>query len=511
MNIHSSKIKEENVKQKLKLSLVCISALLLLTTLCFVSCKHNTAEMTAGKTIDINNPVMIKAGQVSGLVVEDDGVQVRVYRGVPYAAPPVGELRWRPPQPVKPWDGIRDCTKYAPQAPQRAGGGMGVASGISEDCLYLNVITAAKTTADRLPVMVFFHGGGLTSGTGNSPTYCNTALPRKGVVVVTVNSRLGPIGYMAHPALTAESGRNASGNYGTLDLIASLKWVQENITAFGGNPDNVLIFGESGGGTKTLSCLTSPLAKGLFHKAIIESGSALISPERVTTLERGEAAGERLVAKLGLEGKKDVLAALRTLSWEDIIKAASDRDVGFMANLTVDGWVLPQSVYDTYKNGKQHDVPLIVGANEGERGELQGNVPLLANLNSRTASSPTYVYVFSHMPTGWKSKGCVAFHGVELTYVFGNVPGGLSAPVTRALSRMSGCAGVDPGPDEKDYVVAEHTMQMWAQFAKTGNPSVEGLITWPPYTEEGDQYLDIGYELEAKKGVKNAYVAPPTN
>jgi para-nitrobenzyl esterase len=494
-------------------------SLVVLAALCFYSCKHGTDEMMTDEsdegtdvmpvhtvTTDI---VALKDGKVSGMVVDDNGIKVRLFKGIPYAAPPVGNLRWRPPQPVIPWSGIRDCTQYAPRAPQRAGGGMGVGGTISEDCLYLNVVTAAKAPTDRMPVMVFFHGGGLTSGTGNSPLYCNTALPRKGVVVVTVNSRLGPIGYMAHPALTAEAGRNASGNYGTLDLIASLKWVQENITAFGGNPGNVLIFGESGGGTKTLSCLTSPFAKGLFHKAVIESGSALISPERVTTLERGEAAGKRIVAKLGLEGEEDVLAALRALSWEKIIEAASDRKIRYMANLTVDGWVLPQSVYDTFKNGKQHDVPIIVGANEGEKGELQGTVPLLANLHSRTATSNAYVYVFSHMPTGWKNNGCVAFHGVELPYVFGYIPEGLSTPVVRALAMRSGCARVNPGPDEKDEVVAENAMKMWAQFARTGDPSVAGLITWPAYTESSDQYLDIDYTLKVKQGVKSAYVAPP--
>ena len=294
------------------------------------------------------------------------------------------------------------------------------------------LVTAAKTTGEKRPVMVFFHGGGLTSGTGNSLTYNNTALPRKGVVVVTVNSRLGPIGYMAHPALSAESGRGASGNYGTLDLIASLRWVKENIPAFGGNPDNVLIFGESGGGTKTLSLLTSPLAKGLFHKAIVESGSALISPERITTLERAEAAGKRIAAKLGLDKAENELAALRAAKWEDLIAAAGDRELNFPANLVVDGYVLPQSVHDTIKNGKQHDVPLMVGANEGERGELQQNVPMLANLMSSTAKSKTYVYNFAHVPTGWRNLPCVAFHGLELPYVFGYIPKGLTSPTLLA-------------------------------------------------------------------------------
>src|SRR5688572_20317309 len=300
--------------------------------------------LTQANAVDVGPVVKTKSGKVSGTTVEDGGEKAHIFKGIPYAAPPVDEWRWKAPQPVKPWSDVLDATKWRNQCAQRAGSSMGEPGQISEDCLYLNVVTAARTTGEKRPVMVFFHGGGLTSGTGNSLTYNNTALPRKGVVVVTVNSRLGPIGYMAHPALSAESGRGASGNYGTLDLIASLRWVKENIEAFGGNPNNVLIFGESGGGTKTLSLITSPLAKGLFHKAIVESGSALITPERVTTLERAEAAGKRIAAKLGVDKAENQLAALRAAKWEDIIAAVGDREVNFPANLVVDGYVLPQSV-----------------------------------------------------------------------------------------------------------------------------------------------------------------------
>lgn len=457
----------------------------------------------------VSNVIKTESGKVAGTTVEDGGEKVHIFKGIPYAAPPVGELRWKAPQPVKPWSDVRDATRWANQCAQRAGSRMGEAGQTSEDCLYLNVVTAAKTATEKRPVMVFFHGGGLTSGTGNSLTYNNTALPRKGVVVVTVNSRLGPIGYMAHPALSTESGRGASGNYGTLDLISSLRWVKENIAAFGGNPDNILIFGESGGGTKTLSLLTSPLAKGLFHKAIVESGSALISTERVTTLERGHAGGKRISTKLGLDKAENELAALRAAKWEDIVAAAGDREVNFTANLVVDGYVLPQSVHDTIKNSKQHDVPLMVGANEGERGELQQNVPMLANLMSSNARSRTYVYNFAHLPTGWRNLPCVAFHGLELPYVFGYIPKGLTSPTLLYLSAGGGCTSPDPGPDKLDQEVADNMMRMWAAFAKTGNPSVKGLIEWPAYTEQNDQYLHIGQKLQVKKGVKSSYVAPP--
>jgi para-nitrobenzyl esterase len=286
----------------------------------------------------IGEVVQTQNGAVAGAAVQDGGDKVYIFKGVPYAQPPLGELRWKAPQPPKSWKGVRDAKQWADRCGQRAGSTMGEAGSMSEDCLYLNVVTAAKDAGEKRPVMVFFHGGGLTSGTGNSLTYNNTALPRKGVVVVTVNSRLGPLGYLAHPALSKESGRKASGNYGTLDLIASLQWVKQNIARFGGDPGNVLIFGESGGGTKTLSLLASPLSQGLFHKAIIESGSALISSERVTTLERGEEAGTRIAAKLGLASAADPLAALRAAKWEDLVAAAGDRETNFVANLVVDGY-----------------------------------------------------------------------------------------------------------------------------------------------------------------------------
>jgi para-nitrobenzyl esterase len=474
-----------------------------------ILCAAAMTPITATASNAIGTVVQTKAGKVSGYSAEDGGETVHLYKGIPYAAPPIGELRWKAPQPVKSWTEVRDATKWGSQCAQRAGSSMGEPGQISEDCLFLNVVTAAKNANEKRPVMVFFHGGGLTTGTANSMTYNHTALPRKGVVVVTVNSRLGPIGYMAHPALSAESGRGASGNYGTLDLIASLQWVKENIAQFGGDPKNVLIFGESGGGTKTLSVLTSPLSKGLFHKAIIESGSALISAERVTTKEKGEAAGKRIAAKIGADKAANELAALRAAKWEDLIAAAGDREVAFPANLVVDGYVLPQSVHDTFKSGKQYDVPLMVGANEGEKGELQENVPMVANLMSSTAKSKTYVYNFAHVPTGWRNLPCVAFHGLELPYVFGYVPKGISSPTLFYLSAGGGCTTREPGPDELDHKVAENTMNMWAAFAKTGDPSVKGLVTWPAYTQQNDLYLRIGQTLEVKKGVKESFVAPP--
>jgi para-nitrobenzyl esterase len=493
-------------KKILWLSLSCLMVLALLTWSCSGTQTDKQEEeekvVEEKKPVPLADPIMTDAGLVSGEVLGDVGKEVRIYRGIPYAAPPIGELRWKPPQPVKSWTGVRECIEWADRAPQSAAG----LGGVSEDCLHLNVMTPAKTTTDRLPVMVFFHGGGLTSMSGNSTTYCNIALPQHGVVTVTVNSRLGPIGYMAHPALTAESKNNASGNYGTLDLIASLEWVQHNIAAFGGDPDRVTIFGESGGGTKVLSCMSSPLAAGLFHRAIVESGSGSISPERSTTLEEAESMGVAVADVLGVSNEPDVLAALRAATWEEIMEAATES--GYSTNLTVDGWVLPDSVYNVFLQGKQNNVPLIVGANEGEVTSFSSSVPMLASM-MKSVSSKAYIYVFSHVPTGWREQGCVAFHGLELPYVFGHIPDGLLSPTVISLSATGGAKSTQAGPDAMDAVVAENTMRIWAQFAATGNPSVAGLVTWPTYEETTDKYLDIGYTLEVKTGVATAGVSPP--
>jgi para-nitrobenzyl esterase len=221
---------------------------------------------------------------------------MHAYRGIPYAAPPVEIRRWKPPEPVTPWSGVRECTAYSIQAAQYPDVNVPTAQRIpcSEDCLYLNVLTPAKSPTAKLPVMVWFHGGGLRYGNGNWSLYNGLGLPRHGVVLVTVNGRLGMMGLMAHPLLSKESAKGVSGNYLFLDLIAALKWVQKNITAFGGDPDNVTIFGESGGGTKVISLVASPLAKGLFHRAICQSGGSTVRPMSVKEME---SFGEKLFAK----------------------------------------------------------------------------------------------------------------------------------------------------------------------------------------------------------------------
>ena len=252
--------------------------------------------------------VKTDAGYVSGTVLGEPDKQVHVYRGIPYASPPVGDLRWKLPQPVTPWSGIHECTVCGMMAPQTPIFGIKEDRPNSEDCLYLNVLTPAKKSSDRLPVMVWMHGGWLIAGTGND--YNGLGLSSKGVVLVTVNMRLGPLGCLAHPLLSRESPKGVSGNYLFLDMVAALKWVQKNISAFGGDPNKVTIFGESGGSTKVINLMASPLAKGLFHRAIGESAPALGTP-----LKEMEARGQKVFAKLGVDKERDPLAAARALPW----------------------------------------------------------------------------------------------------------------------------------------------------------------------------------------------------
>lgn len=453
----------------------------------------------------IGEVVQTKQGAVRGETVTEVGATAFIYRGIPYAAPPVGDLRWKAPQPAAAWEGERDATQWPNRCPQGQSS-MGTGSPISEDCLYLNVVTAAQNADEKRPVIVFFHGGGLTSGTSSSTTYNHPMLPNKGVVVVTANSRLGPIGYLAHPALTAEG--QGSGNYGTLDLKASLEWIRDNIAAFGGDPDNVTIMGESGGGTKVISQMASPLTEGLFDRAIVESGSALATADRSLQLADAEVMGVKLATALGIEDGPEALAAMRAKSWEEVLEAGRKEEVGFRASPAVDGQVIPKAVNEMFKAGEQRKVPLIVGANQGEA-SLQTSVPEMANLHS-AAGAPTYVYNFTQLPLGWRQEeGCVAFHGLELPYVFGAIPVGLTSPTTQGLARGGGCSSALPAHDDEDMKVASEAATVWAQFARTGNPSVEGLVDWPAWSETNNVYLDIGSPLEAKANVQASYVAPP--
>jgi para-nitrobenzyl esterase len=377
----------------------------------------------------------------------------------------------------------------------------------------LNVFTPAKKASERLPVMVWFHGGGFTSGSANSLPYVWPSLPQHGVVMVGVNHRLGPMGLLAHPALSAESPNGVSGNYMFLDLIAGLKWVQANITAFGGDPSNVTIFGESGGGAKTDALMASPLAEGLFHRAILESGanSGGSGARGVLSLEEAEALGEQLVAKLGIPEDGDVLAALRATPYEQILQAGAamseeleQRAVGSLNSVVVDGWFMPDTPTNVFKAGRQNDVSLITCANQGELAEETLSHGLNAYVARLTAVSESgnkaYAALFSQVPSTWKAEGVLAFHGLELPYVFGMLAVVPHPIFYETFAHPAGAQSQDPGLTEEDEQVSEAMMSMWAQFAKTGDSSVEGLVDWPAWDPANDQYLDIAWPLEVKSG-----------
>ncbi|MBN2240545.1 MAG: carboxylesterase family protein [Dehalococcoidales bacterium] len=456
--------------------------------------------------------VKLDTGYISGTVTGEPGKEVRIYRGIPYAAPPVGDLRWKPPQPVTPWQDIRECTGFSLVSPQNPNNPMDPDPlPISEDCLYLNVLTPAKNTSEKLPVLVWFHGGRFDGGNGNTPTSNSPGLPAKGIVLVSTNHRLGVMGLMASSDLSEESPHNVSGNYMFLDLIASLKWVQKNIVAFGGDPDNVTIAGFSGGGGKVIGMLTSPLAKGLFHKAIIESGSLyMIHPG--TPLKDAEALGDRLFEKLGVSN----LAEARALSWEKVVQAGMEIEMESgemtptgLCGFAVDGYVFPDSHEKIIAEGKHNAVPLLGVANYGESfgaGHLTPQqVPAYIDMfkGNNKVGVKGYACIFRMVPTGWRELGGTCGHGMEMHYVFNDLalPGVWRMSIITAFGETppEGVTG-DAGVTDEDRQDAEKVMAIWTEFMKTGSPGVAGLIDWPAWDESGDKYVEIGYPIQVKPG-----------
>jgi len=462
-------------------------------------------------------PIKTAAGYVTGAVIGEPDKEVRIYRGIAYAAPPVGNLRWKPPQPVTPWSEPLQCTEFKPIAPQSTLGDLPPFPQIlpsSEDCLYLNVLTPAQKTTDKLPVMVWMHGGGYQLGNASDPLGNTPRLPQHGVVLVNVNMRLNAIGLLAHPLLSQESAKGASGNYMLWDMLAALQWVQKNIAAFGGDPANVTIFGESGGGAKVATLMASPLAKGLFHKAICESGTAVGKFSPAKPLKELEAMGEKFFAKLGVNNEKDPLAAARALPWEKIVEADSAliKELAMFGpaglwEAGVDGWFLPDTPTSIFKAGKQNTVPLIVCANLGELtgpgilvfpGLISDYADMLAAVTE--AGAKGYACIFDQVPSKWQQEGCISTHAMELGYVFGdwdNTTGGWL--LVFMLASQSGAKSPDPGLTDADRKVSEAMMAMWAQFARTSDPNVKGLTDWPTY-DTTDRYLYIADPLAVKSG-----------
>src|ERR1700733_62846 len=483
----------------------------------------------------ITDPVLVEQGELAGSVGRSP--EVRVYRGIPFAAPPVGELRWKPPQPAPSWQGIREATQIGNACPQPAFSANGLYGAspppISEDCLNLNIWTPAKSADDRLPVMLWLHAGGFEHGSGGAIGYDGENLARKGVVVVTINYRLGILGFLALPELEAESPHHAAGNYGLMDQIAALEWVKQNIARFGGDPGRVTIFGQSAGSMSVSVLMASPLAQGLFSRAIGESGG-LFGP--MPSRADAEKNGLQFASKCG--ATQDVLKSLRAKSVDDLVRATSDDDV----EIIVDGSVLPQSVYAIFAEGKQNDVPIIVGNNASEgtifpppagsvtpeefagdahrrygafakefleaypagssdqeataayfasvRDGLFGwEMRIWARMATETGHRRAYRYYFSRVPPG-RGERLGAFHGAELAYVFENFPYRISY-------------------QDADKQLGEVISCYWANFARTGDPNVtsdrkdSGAPTWPIYSPSRDNVLELGNQVSVQSHVNS--------
>jgi para-nitrobenzyl esterase len=482
----------------------------------------------------IHDPVRLDSGPVSG--VAGSSPEVVVYKGIPFAAPPVGSLRWRAPEAPAHWQGVRNAAEFGSICMQ-ASGGRGAAGSAgpkpSEDCLYLNVWTGAKSAGEKRPVLVWLHPGGFTSGSGSAPGFDGENLAKKGLVVVTVNYRLAIFGFFSHPELTEESDRHASGNYGLMDQVAALEWVQKNIALFGGDPRRVTIDGDSAGAMSVGDLMISPQAKGLFERAIAESGGPgglSINPMR--KLADAEQAGLKTAESLGAHN----LTALRAKPAEEILKNARG---GFPI---VDGWFLPDDPGTIFAEGKQNDVPLLVGSNKDEgtfflekgpaerflensrrrfgdladtflklypagsddesfasqlagfRDELAWVMRQWAALQSKTGKSKAYLYYFTHEPPAAQAsprggRGTGATHGAEAPYVFENL-----AP---------------PRPwTDLDRQLADTISSYWVNFATTGDPNGKGLPRWPAFDEKkSDRPLVLGDKIEVGSAPNQSQLA----
>lgn len=349
-----------------------VSTVLAIGTLSF-SCKHPTSACcqiaTGNELAALENP---QATTVYGIVEGYNESGVATFKGIPYAAAPVGQLRWKAPQPVEPWNGVREAKQYGANPMQKpVWGDMGFQTDeMSEDCLYLNIWTPAKSKDAKLPVFIFINGGGLYAGSGSEPRYGNVSFARNGIVTITFNYREDIFGFFAHPELTAESGYNGSGNYGFLDQVAMLQWVKDNIAAFGGDPDNITIMGESAGSYSVSVLMASPLSKGNIAKAMGSSGSLMA--ERWRTQDEADALGLEMQAKIGASN----LVELRAMSAEELLAKANITDVPVY---NIDNFLMPEQPADIYRDGRQAQVPCLIGNNSGEMVPMMvcgGNISL---------------------------------------------------------------------------------------------------------------------------------------
>lgn len=464
----------------------------------------------------IDRVIPTESGLVQG--VAGNIPQYTVFKGIPYAKPPVGELRWKAPQAPEHWEGIRDASRFSPIAPQHrhfmgslyANEFFRCSEPQSEDCLYLNIWTPTVTRDEKFPVLFWVHGGGLTGGYGFEPEFDGEAFCREGVILVTFNYRLGIFGFFSHKNLSQESPQHTSGNYGHLDQVAALKWVKRNIANFGGDPQNITIFGQSAGAASVQDLLCSPLTREDISGVIIMSSASIDKVERIMTpasLEEGEQMGQAFMEELGATS----IDELRKLSYEELDSAlGTEFPPKYHFGTLIDDYFLEKSPSDCYFDGSFRDIPLMVGNTMGE-GVMFGGFPLpldqwkdrkkeaygpyaeeyfqlakvekpediaraakethagmvgnrvLCELCLKHGHTPCYTYVFDHDLPGNRDG---SFHSSELWYVFGTVP--------RCWRPMTGV----------DYDLSRAMVGYWANFAKSKNPNGEGLPIWKPYTSE---------------------------
>jgi para-nitrobenzyl esterase len=475
-----------------------------------------------------------EAGDIEGIWSRDSSV--RIFKGVPYARPPVGDLRWRPPAPPLRWNGVRPAKEFGPRSIQFDRDQASISyfgpEADDEDCLTLNIWTAAVEPDQRRPVMVWLHGGAFAVGSGSLPIFDGEALAKLGVVVVTVNCRLGVLGFLAHPELSAESPQGVSGNYGILDQIAALRWVRDNIAGFGGDPECVTLFGQSVGSTSVNTLMASHLARGLFHRAIAQSGGlmGLVGKSGGGSMfvrEDGERLGVRYAQHLGARS----IAEMRAVSARDV-QLSWPATFGRTPLIILDGWVLRESVYDAYRAGRQIDVPLLVGSNANEGStrpaptdwaafrksiekeyedcarmvldcygaadgveetsrKLGGQITFnwqnwtQAREHARSSNSKVFAYFFDRRPPLPADMVCFenaperlgAFHTSEIPYVFR----------TLAARPWPWRAG--------DYRLSDVVSTYWVNFAKTGDPNGPGLPAWPAFDLRSESVQLLGEEI----------------
>lgn len=462
--------------------------------------------------------VRTQSGEVAGVTA--DGLTV--WKGIPYAAPPTGELRWRPPQPIA-WSGVRQATAFGPACPQPErgdGGGVGAPPRQDEDCLTLNVFAPAG--ARNLPVMVWIHGGAFRLGFGSSPVYDGASFARQGIILVTLNYRLGFLGFFAHPALTREAGPGGLlGNFGLMDQIAALQWVQDNISAFGGDPGKVTAFGESAGGSSMIYLLANPKSRGLFSRAIVQSGGGLQRPaDLAATEKRGVEAAARI--GLGTDAAPEEMRAKPATDW---IRAQGALQGGLGFGPFIDGRLVTEAPWQAFSDGRAQDVPLLIGANSNEasvlatlgvnEGALQAAVgPRLSELRklypadisdeeftrqamgdvvfvapsrwiaaAAARGQPSYLYYFSYVASARRSALPGANHGSEIPYVFRS---------------WSGMPVLARGLSGEDKAFSDVISACWVTFAKTGKPGCAPAPDWPAYDARSDLQMSFGPETKVE-------------